>query len=245
MPGAAVAPPSGSLLLRQHDRSGRRSLRPEIVDRVETRAQGPKHPALRHAPATGQGRGGYVVDAQPCHSAYARVNRPTAKQYGAKAKKRPRRSIATRNRIAKTPERNATMQPTISGTTPIWAMSTDAWRASSKPAPAISGIAIRKLKSAAGTAPRPTHSPDAIVLPERDTPGNGANACARPMMSAPAGVGCAESSEPLFLVDHKSAPVTRNPTPAAHSESNARSMRCSRNTPTSPAGIMAMISRPA
>src|SRR5881394_365805 len=185
MPGAAVAPPSGSLLLRQHDRSGRRSLRPEIVDRVETRAQGPKHPA---------------------------------KQYGAKAKKRPRRSIATRNRIAKTPERNATMQPTISGTTPIWAMSTDAWRASSKPAPAISGIAIRKLKSAAGTAPRPTHSPDAIVVPERDTPGNGANACARPMMSAPAGVGCAEPSEPLFLVDHKSAPVTRKPTPAAHSE---------------------------
>src|SRR5213592_230618 len=107
MPGAAVPPPSGSLLLRQHDRSGRRSLRPEIVDRVETRAQGPKHPALRHAPAAGQRCSGYVVDAQPCHSAYASVKRPIAKQYGANTEKRPRRSIATRNRMAQIPLANA------------------------------------------------------------------------------------------------------------------------------------------
>ncbi len=147
--------------------------------------------------------------------------------------------------MANTPEAKATRHPTRSGTAPICAMSTDAWRASTSPAPAISGIAMRKLKSAAETAPSPTHKPDAMVVPERETPGSGANACANPMIRAPRAVGCATPSGPLCLVDHRKAAVTRKPAPAAHRESNARAIRSSSKMPTSPAGIMAMIRSPA
>src|SRR6266576_2453818 len=224
MPGAAVAPPSGSLLFDHHDGSGRCALRPEIVDRVATLADGSKHPALRHAPAAGQRCSVYVDDGQPCHGADASVKSPIAKQYGANTEKRPRRSIATRNRMAQIPLANAATKLAARGSAPTEPMSVTACRASKTPLPAMMITARRKLNSAASTGASPRQSAAVTVDPEREIPGKIATACASPICRAPP---AASGSARTFAqrLDQSTSPVTMNAAPIKRSDPNACSNR--------------------
>src|SRR5207249_2263084 len=69
MPRAAVAAAPGALLLGEHRRPGRRSVRAEVVDRVERGRELAEQPALRHAPPRGQLRGRHAVERQARHRA--------------------------------------------------------------------------------------------------------------------------------------------------------------------------------
>ena len=51
-------------------------------------------------------------------------------------------------------------------------------------APAISGVERRKENLVAASRVNPRNRPVVIVMPERDTPGKSAKACALPMMIA-------------------------------------------------------------
>src|SRR2546428_13121336 len=83
------------------------------------------------------------------------------------------------------PLANASAKLTARGTAPTAATLTTMWRPSTNAAPAITGIARRKLNSAAAAGPRPPHRAAHTVDPEREAPRNtAATACANPIPTA-------------------------------------------------------------
>jgi len=62
MPGPATPAAPGRLLLGHDHRSGRRSLRAQVVDGVEARRQPPEDAALRHAPPLREHSRGNAVE---------------------------------------------------------------------------------------------------------------------------------------------------------------------------------------
>src|SRR5256886_14769370 len=110
-------------------------------------------------------------------------------------------------------------------------------------APAITGIASRKLNSAAAAGPRPPHRAAHTVDPERETPRNtAATACANPIPTATPTVG----SGRLALsrrVDPFLKPVTRNPVATNTQEAAALTFRWDK-PPTTPPGNGARTTSP-
>ena len=79
------------------------------------------------------------------------------------------------------------MKPTINdkvGISPAIASPFIIFIPSSSASPNIGGITIRKENCASFALLSPNNKPVAIVLPERDNPGNTAHACARQMINA-------------------------------------------------------------
>ena len=74
------------------------------------------------------------------------------------------------------PATNATMKLTAQGSSPIALRLSTASRASTRAAPAITGMAMRKLNSAAAAGVRPLHSAAATVAPDREIAGRMATA---------------------------------------------------------------------
>ena len=58
------------------------------------------------------------------------------------------------------------------------------WRSFRTPAPAVIGIDSRKLNRVAAGRVKPSNSPAVNVIPDRETPGANARACAHPMITA-------------------------------------------------------------
>src|SRR4029077_12978398 len=84
------------------------------------------------------------------------------------------------------PETNATAKESANGPAPTAAMFTLACRPSRRAAPAITGLARRKLNSAAAVGSRPDHSAAVTVDPEREIPRkSAATDCASPIPTAP------------------------------------------------------------
>src|SRR5690242_2505945 len=143
------------------------------------------------------------------------------------------------------PLAKATAKLTANGTAPTAATFTAMWRPSTRAAPAITGIASRKLNSAAAVGPRPDHNAAHTVEPERDTPRNtAATAWAKPIPTAAPTDGWARSPPPNRRVDQFMNPVTRNPAPTNTSEAAASTCRWN-TTPITPAGSVASARSPA
>ena len=85
------------------------------------------------------------------------------------------------------PDRNAATKPMARGsasTLPNAASPFAALMASSNASPRIGGMTMRNENCASFSFLLPSRSPVAMVLPERDSPGITAAACASPMMKA-------------------------------------------------------------
>src|SRR6185503_4632139 len=121
------------------------------------------------------------------------------------------------------PAANAATKLTAQGTAPICATLSTAFRPSRIPAPAMTGIDIRKLNSAAAAGVRPARSAAATVAPEREIAGRIANACAKPIAVA-APVDGTVRAPVAPRVDQRIAPVIKNWMPSQASEWNAASI---------------------
>src|SRR5690348_4755643 len=125
------------------------------------------------------------------------------------------------------PLAKATTKLTANGTAPTAATFTAMWRPSTRAAPAITGIASRKLNSAAAVGPRPDHNAAHTVEPERDTPRNtAATAWAKPIPTAAPTDGWARSPPPPNpRADQFMNPAPRNPPPPHRSAAGAPTRR--------------------
>ena len=98
------------------------------------------------------------------------------------------------------------MQAPISTLPPLKSLS---WKTA---APKIAGIDKMKLNLAANSLSNPANNPAAIVVPERESPGNIANACPHPIIRASLMVTFLTSILPLFILwdTYKRQPVIKS-----------------------------------
>ena len=120
-------------------------------------------------------------------------------------------------------------------------------RPSKTPAPAMIGVAIRKLKRAAASRVRPANSPAEIVIPARLIPGTRAIDWARPMTAARRNVIRSIPSDfrPSWSASHRIAAPTTSATATSSAVRTAASSRSLRIGPAITAGIVATTSSQA
>ena len=85
------------------------------------------------------------------------------------------------------PEINAAKKPTINdkvGTSETIFSPFNAFSISRRASPKMGGMTIRKENFARFSFLLPNNNPVAMVLPDRESPGNTAQACAKPIMNA-------------------------------------------------------------
>ena len=119
-------------------------------------------------------------------------------------------TILSNTLIAKYPEITATTNPAMQAPISIFPpLKSLSWKTA---APKIAGIDKMKLNFAANSLSNPANNPAAIVVPERESPGNTANACPHPMIRASLMVTFLTSILPLFILwdAYKRQPVTKS-----------------------------------